>query len=451
MGEKDLAGEKDVVGPRSAPGEAASTAPGAPGASTAPPETAWRRPYYTILAGQAVSQVGSSAVQFALVWYLAQATGSPAAMGLAGLAAFLPGALLSPVTGIVADRRNRKRVCIASDLAAGAMAAAFALAMGSWGVTVATVIVLLAARSAATSFQSPAMQAMVPQIVPADSLVEAGGMAQAVSSASYVLGPVVGGALFAALPLPTVLLTDLAGALVAAATLARVPVPDHRAPGPRPELHPIRELVDGLSVFWEDRTLTQVIVSLFVFMVFFMPLSSFYPLMTSDYFGLGAFEGSLVEMIWALGMLLAGLVVAKASFGDEVRASFWSTVALGAVCLASGLLPRSFGGWVAFVALCGAMGASATCYNVPIVAYMQRSIAPEKLGRAFSAFQIVSMLSIPVGLAVAAPVAEALGVSAWFSVAGAAILVLGLAMLVLEGRSRRGPGKAERPGAGAAD
>ena len=140
MGEKDLAGEKDVVGPRSAPGEAASTAPGAPGASTAPPETAWRRPYYTILAGQAVSQVGSSAVQFALVWYLAQATGSPAAMGLAGLAAFLPGALLSPVTGIVADRRNRKRVCIASDLAAGAMAAAFALAMGSWGVTVATVI-----------------------------------------------------------------------------------------------------------------------------------------------------------------------------------------------------------------------------------------------------------------------------------------------------------------------
>ena len=164
---------------------------------SAVPNAAWRRPYCTILAGQAVSQVGSSAVQFALIWYLAQETASPAAMGLAGLAAFLPGALLSPAAGIVADRHNRKRVCIAADLAAGIMATAFALAMGAWGISVAAVIALLAARAAATSFQAPAMQAMVPQIVPAESLVEAGGMSQAISSASYVLGPVVGGLLFA--------------------------------------------------------------------------------------------------------------------------------------------------------------------------------------------------------------------------------------------------------------
>ena len=289
---------------------------------SAAPNVAWRRPYFTILAGQAVSQVGSSAVQFALIWYLAQETASPAAMGLAGLAAFLPGALLSPAAGIVADRHNRKRVCIAADLSAGIMATAFALAMGAWGVSVAAVIALLAARAAATSFQAPAMQAMVPQIVPAESLVEAGGMSQAISSASYVLGPVVGGLLFAALPLPVILVTDLVGALVAAITLGVVPVSDHRAEGERPKLHPVRELRDGLAVFWEDRVLTQVIVSFLVFMVFFMPLSSFYPLMTSNYFGLGAFEGSLVEMSWALGMLVAGIAVAKANIKDEVRAPF---------------------------------------------------------------------------------------------------------------------------------
>jgi DHA3 family macrolide efflux protein-like MFS transporter len=404
---------------------------------SAAPNAAWRRPYYTILAGQAVSQVGSSAVQFALIWYLAQETASPAAMGLAGLAAFLPGALLSPAAGIVADRHNRKRVCISADLSAGIMATAFALAMGAWGVSVAAVIALLAAREAATSFQAPAMQAMVPQIVPAESLVEAGGMSQAISSASYVLGPVVGGLLFAALPLPVILVTDLVGALVAAITLGVVPVGDHRAEGERPKLHPVRELRDGLAVFWEDRVLTQVIVSFLVFMVFFMPLSSFYPLMTSDFFGLGAFEGSLVEMSWALGMLVAGIAVAKANIKDEVRASFLATVALGATCIASGLLPQSFGGWVAFAVLCGAMGATATCYDVPIVAYMQKSIAPEKLGRAFSAFQIVSMVSTPIGLAIASPVAEALGVNAWFGISGVAIALLGVVMLALQGRARQ--------------
>ena len=242
---------------------------------------------------------------------------------------------------------------------------------------------------------------------------------------------------FAALPLALILVTDLLGALVAAATLGVVPVPDHRAKGERPSLHPVRKLRDGLAVFWEDRVLTQVIVSLFVFMVFFMPLSSFYPLMTSDYFGLGAFEGSLVEMGWALGMLVAGLVVAKANFANEVRASFRATVALGATCLACGPLPKSFGGWVAFAVLCGAMGATAACYDVPIVAYMQKSIAPQRLGRAFSAFQIVSMVSTPVGLAVASPVAEALGVNAWFGISGVAIVLLGAVMLVLEGKARR--------------
>ena len=405
---------------------------------SAAPNVAWRRPYYTILAGQAVSQVGSSAVQFALIWYLAQETASPAAMGLAGLAAFLPGALLSPAAGIVADRHNRKRVCIAADLAAGIMATAFALAMGAWGISVAAVIALLAARAAATSFQAPAMQAMVPQIVPAESLVEAGGMSQAISSASYVLGPVVGGLLFAALPLPVILVTDLVGAFVAAITLGVVPVSDYRAEGEeRPKLHPVRELRDGLAVFWEDRVLTQVIVSFLVFMVFFMPLSSFYPLMTSNYFGLGAFEGSLVEMSWSLGMLVAGIAVAKANIKDEVRASYLATVALGATCIASGLLPQSFGGWVAFAVLGGAMGATATCYDVPIVAYMQKSIAPEKLGRAFSASQIVSMVSTPIGLAIASPVAEALGVNAWFGISGVAIALLGIMMLALQGRARR--------------
>lgn len=107
----------------------------------------------------------------------------------------------------------------------------------------------------------------------------------------------------------------------------------------------------------------------------------------------------------------------------------------GATCIASGLLPRSFAGWVAFALICGAMGASSTCYNVPVVAYMQKNIAPEKLGRAFSAFQIINLISMPLGLAIASPVAEALGVSTWFTISGIAIVALGGATIVLERRA----------------
>ena len=398
--------------------------------------SSWKRRYYTILAGQAVSQAGSSAVQFALIWHLAQQTGSPSAMGLAGLAAYLPGALLSPVAGIVADRHSRKRVCMAADLAAGIMAALFALALGHVGVSVSAVIVLLAARAFATAFQAPAMQAMVPDIVPQDALIEAGGMAQALTSASLILGPVIGGALYAVLPLPFVLLTDLLGALAAVGTLAAVFVPNHLALGPRPALHPLCELKEGLAVFWEDRLLRQVIVSFLVLMVFFMPLSSFYPLMTSSYFGLGAFEGSVVEMVWSLGMLLAGVAIAKAKLNDEIRASYVAGALIGATCIGCGLVPASYDGWIAFSVFCAGMGAASTCYDVPIVAYLQKTVPQARQGRAFSAFQIVSLAAMPAGLAIASPVAEALGVNAWFGVSGVAILLLCLVMLVLERRLR---------------
>ena len=68
----------------------------------------------------------------------------------------------------------------------------------------------------------------------------------------------------------------------------------------------------------------------------------------------------------------------------------------------------------------------------------QETASPAAMGLAgLEAFQIVSMISTPIGLVVASPVAEVLGVSAWFAISGVAIVLLGAAMLVLEGRARR--------------
>ena len=56
----------------------------------------WKRGFYTIFAGQTVSLIGSSAVQFALIWWLASGTDSPIMLALSGLVAFLPQLLLGP-------------------------------------------------------------------------------------------------------------------------------------------------------------------------------------------------------------------------------------------------------------------------------------------------------------------------------------------------------------------
>lgn len=70
-------------------------------------EQSWKRKFLTISIGQMISLIGSSAVQFSLIWWIASETGSPIMMGLSGLVAFLPSTLLSPLlqeslqTGII--------------------------------------------------------------------------------------------------------------------------------------------------------------------------------------------------------------------------------------------------------------------------------------------------------------------------------------------------------------
>ena len=182
-------------------------------------EQSWKRKFLTISMGQMASLVGSSAVQFSLIWWIASETGSPIMMGLSGLVAFLPATLLSPVAGIVADRYHRKYICILADLFIGFSAVVFALLLWRYDMPVWTALVILFFRSIGNAFHQPAFQAMIPQFVPADKLVQVGGWDQMIASGSFLLGPALGAALYAAFPLPVILLTYLLGAVIASIML----------------------------------------------------------------------------------------------------------------------------------------------------------------------------------------------------------------------------------------
>ena len=138
----------------------------------------WKVKFGIILAGQAVSQIGSFAVQFAVIWWLAGKTSSPFILGVSGMAAYLPAVLLSPVAGVMADRYNRKIISIASDLSMGAAALLIALILQFIDMPVWVVLVLLFVRGVGGTFQQPAIQSIIPQLVPKDRLLKANGWIQ---------------------------------------------------------------------------------------------------------------------------------------------------------------------------------------------------------------------------------------------------------------------------------
>lgn len=392
----------------------------------------WKRKFFAIAIGQAASLIGSSAVQFALIWWLAGETGSAVMMGFSGLAAFLPMALLSPVAGIAADRYDRRRICIMADLFIGLVAAVFALLLWRFSLPPQTALLILFFRGIGDTFHQPSLQALMPQLVPADALLKVGGWNQMIASGSFLLGPALGAALYAAFPLPVLLLTDLAGAVIASLMLLLTPVPPlARAPQPQGQKrNPTAELREGLQVYKSDKQLLCVLIVNTVSMVFYLPLSSFYPLMTSRYFAASAWHGSAVEIAYALGMMVVALLFSSViRVKRHLLVSYAGLLGGGLCAVICGLLPPTMWAWAVFAVTCGVMGGFGNVYSIPLVAYMQTTIAPERMGRAFSVLSMAASVAMPAGLLLGSPLAEWLGVHRWFFIAGAGMLAVALAGL----------------------
>ncbi|MEG6521936.1 MFS transporter [Desulfotomaculum sp. 1211_IL3151] len=393
----------------------------------------WQRDFFTIAGGQTVSLIGSAAVQFSLIWWLASETASPIMMSIAGVFAFLPQLILGPFVGVWIDRLSRKTVIIAADLFIGLAALVFALFFLYDQPPYWSVCVVLGIRAVGNVFHSPAIQAAMPMLVPQQELVRANSWSQFMQSGAFLLGPVLGAAMYAALPLWIILLSDLAGALVASVTVALVKIPDpKRQTQQRPRF--FYEMKEGAAAIWQDKKLFIVTAATLLGMVFYAPLSTYYPLMTSDYFRADAWHASMINFSYAGGMMLCAILLGRhGAIKNKFPVIHVGLMGMGISSLLCGLLPAGMGWFWVFAALCALLGASSNLYNIPYVAYMQETISPDKMGRAFSLIGSLSSATMPLGLLIAGPIAENKGVSLWFYVSGIALLLLTLisALLIL--------------------
>ena len=122
----------------------------------------WKQNFFTIWAGQAFSQFSSAVLQFAIVWYLTDQTGSALVLTAAMMMGFLPQGVLGPFIGVFIDRYNRKRIMILSDLFISA--ASLVMVIAGWTGTLSTelILVVLFFRSIGSAFHTPCLQAVTP-------------------------------------------------------------------------------------------------------------------------------------------------------------------------------------------------------------------------------------------------------------------------------------------------
>lgn len=395
-------------------------------------QNSWIHRFVVIYFGQAFSLLGSSAVQFAVIWWLTLHTESAVTLTIASVIAYLPMIVIGPFAGVWIDRFNRRTVMIAADgfvaLGSAALGVVFLLDATP---SVAFIYVALLLRGVGSTFHTPALQAAIPQFVPASELTRVGGWANMAVSLSNLVGPVLGGLLIAALPMAPIMLVDIAGAAFAIVCLLFVRLPDvapstasasaaagdgsaHEGSvrgGATAQI--LRDMASGLRVMRANRAFMAAFWPVMVMTILYMPLSSLFPLLVKVHFEGGAWHNSVVEFVFAAGLVASSMVVGIVGIKKKrfVVMSLGIAV-LGIACAVGGALPAE--GFIGFVACCFVMGASGTFINIPYMAYIQESFEAGVLGKVMSMSFAAMSAAMPVGLLVAGPVSDAIGVDQWF-------------------------------------
>jgi MFS transporter, DHA3 family, macrolide efflux protein len=389
------------------------------------------KPFFILWGGQSVSLLGSQLVQFALIWWLTQTTGSATVLAMASLAGFLPQVILGPFVGVLVDRWNRRLTMFVADASVAAATVVLAYLFWSGAAQTWHVFAILFVRSLAGSFHWPAMMASTSLMVPKEHLTRIQGLNQALNGGLSIVSAPLGAFLLGVLPLQGVLAIDVVTAVFAITPLLFIHVP-------QPERQPNGDgNATSLASFWTDmregfnylrswRGLLVMSGLAMIVKILLNPAFSLIPLLVTDHFGGGAMQLGVLEATSGVGIVIGGLALgAWGGFKKRIVTMLAGLVGLGIGLVTMGAAPASL--FVLGLAGAFVVGAMISLIDGPIMAILQATIAPELQGRVMMLFGSLISSTVPIGLIIAGPVADAIGIRAWFIVTGILTTVMAVA------------------------
>lgn len=384
----------------------------------------WKKSFFALYFGQSFSLLSSSAVQFSIIWWITIETGSALALTIASVAGLLPQAIIGLFAGVWIDRFNRKKIIILADGIVGASSLILGILFFLGIRSLTLVYVVLFVRALGETFHKPALQALIPQIVPKAELTKAGGFGQMINTACTMLGPMLGALLMSITNLQWIMLLDVLGAFLAIVTLTIIKTPQSTS-NRAGKVYVFQDMKQGILAIKSNKALLRLSIPMLISTIVFVPLGILLPLMVLNYFIGSAWHNGLVQTLFSLGMLVTAMLI---SVSGGLKKQFLMialfTSLLGLTSIIAGLIPANLF-WI-FCILVFLMGSTGSGFNIPFTAYVQRSVPPENLGKVLSLITSVMSFAAPIGMFVSGPIAETIGVNNWMVIAGILMIIVGI-------------------------
>ncbi len=391
----------------------------------------WKSSAIRFMTAQTISLLGSSIVQYAIIWYITLTTSSGRMLTISTVCGFLPQIIISLFAGVWIDRYDRKKMIMLSDSAIAVSTLVLAVLFLSGYKSSWSLFLMLAIRSAGTGIQTPAVNAVIPQIVPREKLMKVNGINSTLSSMMMFLSPALSGAVLSVASIEAAMFIDVITAVIGVGITASVCIRPYGRQGSRTDSY-IEEIKGGFACLKENRFVRRLLIYQIAVLFLISPSAFLTPLMVSRTFGTEVWRLTVSEMTYSLGMVVGGLVIA--SWGG-FRNKMYTVISAGA---AYGIFMTVLGNAPVFLLylVCNTMiGVTTPCYNTPITVSIQEKVPPKMHGRIFSFMQITSSCALPAGMLFFGPLADIVEVRWILTVAG--LCVIAVSMGAWKGQCRQ--------------
>jgi DHA3 family macrolide efflux protein-like MFS transporter len=391
------------------------------------PLESWKRTFGTFVASQTLSLLGSSLVQYAIVWYITLETKSGLMMTLSIVCGFVPTFILSPFAGVWADRYDRKRLIVLADGFIALVTLALAIVFMAGYKAVWLLLLAQAFRAVGSAVQGPAVGAILPQIVPEDRLMRANGIIGTIQSAIMIVSPMLSGALLGLASIEAIFFVDVVtAALAIGVMLGFLKVAPHAKALARQTVGYFEDMRLGFSYIRERPCLLGLFgyLALFLFMV--APAAFLTPLQATRTFGPDVWRLTAIEVAFSGGMLAGGIVVAAwGGFRNRMHTMVAANLVMALCTFALGLVPWF---WL-YLAVMAVFGIVLPLFNSPSAVMLQEQVEQDYLGRVFSILTMLSTSVMPLGMLAFGPLADLVRIEWILLATGAAMFLHGLLVL----------------------
>ena len=378
--------------------------------------------YRYFAAGALVSNIGTWMARTAQDWLvLTELTDySSTALGIVTGLQFLPIPLLAPYAGLIADRMSKVRLLRITQAALALNALALFILVATGTAQLWHVYLLAFVQGIAVSFDNPARQAFVNELVPHDLVPNAVGLNSASFNSARLFGPALAGIVIGVWGVAPALFVNAASFGAVLLSLFLIRQSELLLPPPRKSRGTVAE---GIAYVRARPDLVLIFAVIFMLGTFGMNFQITMALMATKVYGKGAEEFGLLGSFMAIGTLAGALLAARRG-APRLRVLLLGLGAFSVVCFLAGLAPN----YTIFALLLIPCGLFALTVMTTANSTVQLSTQPEFRGRVMALYMAIFMGGTPLGAPLIGWVGDAFG-PRWTLLVGA--IVCGLTFLAV--------------------